>query len=165
MMVVIADAGPLIALSRINQLELLKTLFQDIIITQTVHDELLINHHQQGKTALNTAIQEGWISVQQVDNQGWQPVNPGVDAGEASAIYLACQNPAKTLLIIDDKAGRAEANYHRINIVGTAAIIAMAQQQGHIKSARDTLQALRDNGYYIGEHIINHVLQNIEKQA
>ena len=38
MTVVIADAGPLIALSRIDKLNLLKQLFQQITITNTIRD-------------------------------------------------------------------------------------------------------------------------------
>ena len=40
MTVVIADAGPLIALSRIGKLELLQQIFQQVTITNTVRDEM-----------------------------------------------------------------------------------------------------------------------------
>jgi len=40
MTVVIADAGPLIALSRIGKLNLLQQLFQQVSITTLVRDEI-----------------------------------------------------------------------------------------------------------------------------
>ncbi|NOQ76813.1 MAG: DUF3368 domain-containing protein [Methylococcaceae bacterium] len=161
MAVVIADAGPLIALSRINKLEIFQQLFQQIIITNTVRDEVLDNDHQKGKAEINKAIKAGWIKVQTVNSQGWSAINSGVDAGEASAIYLALQARDNTLLIIDDQAGRAEAKYQKINLIGTAAVIGTAKMQGHILSAKEVLYALRGAGYYIGDAIIETVLRDI----
>jgi len=161
MAVVIADAGPLIALSRINKLVIFQQLFQQIIITNTVRDEILDNDHQTGKAEINKAIKSGWIKVQTVNSQDWSAINSGVDAGEASAIYLALQARDNTLLIIDDQAGRAEAKYQKINLIGTAAVIGMAKMQGHILSAKEVLYALRGAGYYIGDAIIDMVLKDV----
>jgi len=161
MTVVIADAGPLIALSRIDKLEIFQQLFQQITITNTVRDEILDNDHQKGKAEINKAIKSGWVKVEIVDIQDWAAINSGVDAGESSAIYLALQARDSTLLIIDDQAGRAEAKYQKINLMGTAAVVGMAKMQGHILSAKELLYALRDAGYYIGEAIIETVLQDI----
>lgn len=161
MSVVIADAGPLIALSRIGKLDLLEQIFQQVTITNTVRDEVLDNDHCKGKAAVLEAISAGWINVQNIDMTGWKTINTGVDAGEASAIYLARQALDNTLLIIDDQAGRAEAKYQKITIIGTAAVIGMAKMQGYILSAKNILYALRDEEYYIGDVIIEVVLREI----
>ena len=161
MTVVIADAGPLIALSRIDKLDLLQEIFQQITITNTIRDEILDNNHCKGKVEVIKAINDGWIKIQSIDMKDWKAINTGVDAGEASAIYLARQAPDSTLLIIDDQAGRAEAKYQKITIMGTAAVIGMAKMQGHILSAKDVLYALREAEYYIGDAIIETVLRDI----
>jgi predicted nucleic acid-binding protein len=163
MKVVIADAGPLIALSRIAQLVLLQKIFKKITITDTVRDEILENNHCKGKIEVIKAINQGWIKVQNIEMGDWKPINSGVDAGEASAIYLACPAPENTLLIIDDQAGRAEAKYQKISIIGTAAVIGIAKMQGYILSAKEVLYALCDAGYYIGEAIIETVLRDIDE--
>jgi len=160
MTVVIADAGPLIALSRIGKLDLLQQLFQQIIITTTVRDEILENEHCKGKVEVIKAINAGWVKVQGVNMIDWKTINTGVDAGEASSIYLALQMP-DTILIIDDQAGRAEAKYQKITITGTAAVIGMAKIQGYILSAGDVLHSLRETGYYIGDAIVELVLRDI----
>ena len=161
MTVVIADAGPLIALSRIGKLDLLQQLFQQIIITTTVRDEILENGHCKGKVEVTKAINAGWIKVKSVNMMDWKALNSGVDAGEASSIYLALQMPDTTLLIIDDLAGRAEAKYQKITITGTASVIGMAKIQGYILSAGDVLHSLRETGYYIGDAIVELVLRDI----
>ena len=161
MTVVIADAGPIIALSRIDKLDLLQQVFQQITITKIIHDEILNNDHCKGKVAVIKAIDDGWLKVQSVDMSDWKTINPSVDAGEASAIYFARQAADSALLIIDDQAGRAEAKYQKITIIGTAAVIGLAKIQGHILSAKDILYALREAGYYIGEAIIETVLRDV----
>jgi predicted nucleic acid-binding protein len=148
MNIVIADAGPLIALSRIGKLGLLKQLFQQISITNIVRDEILINDHSRGKTLIQKAIKESWIQIEIIDFKDWSPLNSGVDAGESSAIFLACQSPKTSLLIIDDQAGRAEARYHGIAIIGTAAVIGIAKEHGFITSAKAVLAELCEVGYY-----------------
>ena len=161
MKIVIADAGPLIALSRIDRLPLLRQLFKEVVITETIRDEILINDHSLGKAAIEKAINAEWIIVKKVNLKAWQPLNPGVDAGESSAIFLATQASESTLLIMDDQAGRAEARYHKLTVIGTAAVIGMAKEQGLIDSAKTILYELRDAGYYIGDTIIQMVLKDI----
>lgn len=164
MKIVIADAGPIIALSRIDRLQLLQQLFQTVVITETIRDEILVNDHSLGKEVIEKAINSQWISIQKVNLKTWQPINPGVDAGESSAIYLATQAPESTLLIMDDQAGRAEARYQKLAVIGTAAVIGMAKEQGLIDSAKTVLHELRDAGYYIGDVIIETVLKDIGEQ-
>jgi len=161
MNIVIADAGPIIALSRISKLYIFHRLFQQIVITETVRDEILDNDHHLGKSVIRETMNAGWIQIKSVNLMAWKPVNAGVDAGESSAIFLACQSTEPTLLIIDDQAGRAEACHHHIAIIGTAAVIGIAKEQGIINSARDVLMELRDAGYYIGKSIIKTVLDDI----
>jgi predicted nucleic acid-binding protein len=97
--VIVAAAEPLIALARINVLHLLKALFGKLCITQTVHAEILpkpsIGQFQDTEP-LSRTLAEGWIEV--IDSRAghWQIINPGVDAGEASAIQAACQLWAST---------------------------------------------------------------------
>ncbi len=126
-----------------------------------VRDEIIENNHCKGKFVVLKAIKVGWIKVASVDMEDWKTINTGVDAGEASAIYLARQTHENTLLIIDDQAGRAEAKYHKTTIIGTAAVIALGEIQGYIFSAKDILYALRKEGYYIGDAIIETVLRDI----
>jgi predicted nucleic acid-binding protein len=120
--VVIADAGPLIALSRIDSLDLLRGLFGQVLVTEEVRDEALPAADYPGKTLIAQAFDAGWLACPGPFETSWQPTNPGLDAGERSAIAAAVQMPG-CLLIIDDRAGRAEAKSHRVAIIGTAAAI------------------------------------------
>ena len=65
------------------------------------------------------------------------------------------------LLIIDDRAGRAEAKSQRLSIIGTAAVIGLAKMQGLIPVARSVLDKLQPAGYFIHPNIIEAVLKDV----
>ena len=159
---VIADAGPLIALARIESLALLRGLFGKVFITTTVRDELLPADATFPDVGLLTrTLAEGWIEVVDSPRDGWKPLNPGVDHGEASAIRTACRwrdAGDAVLLVMDDRAGRLEAKHQGIALIGTAAVIGLAKTQGLIPAARPLLGRLAQSGYYLGQVVIDAVL-------
>ncbi len=158
--VVIADAGPLIALSRIDALDLLRGLCGQVLVTEEVRDEALPAADYPGKKIIGRAFEAGWLVCPGPFETSWQPTNPGLDVGERSAIAAAVKMPG-CLLIIDDRAGRAEAKSHRVAIIGTAAIIGLAKLQGLIPSARPVLARLQPAGYFIHPRIVEAVLKDV----
>jgi predicted nucleic acid-binding protein len=91
--VIISDASCLIALDEIGQIEILKSVFSQIVTTQEVSAEF-------GKE-LPT-----WISIKTLQNSAKRnELELVLDAGEASAIALALENPKQSILIIDEKKG------------------------------------------------------------
>jgi predicted nucleic acid-binding protein len=161
--IVIADAGPLIALARISSLDLLRRLFGRVCMTATVRDEILPTAAIFPDAALLLrTLNEGWIDVVDTTTPSdWQPLNPGVDAGEASAIYAACrwrEAGDRVLLVMDDRAGRLEAQSRGIALIGTAAIISLAKAEGLIPAAKPLLDQLAQSGYYLGPAVIAAVL-------
>lgn len=160
MTVVIADAGPLIALSHLEQLDLLRGVFGDVLITPVIREEILPEADYMGKASLLAAMESGWLRVADVSLADWRPLCPGVDAGEASAIQLACQLP-DALLILDDRAGRAEARARELRFTGTAAVVGMAKLKGLIPAAAPVLYALCDSGYRLSDVVIQAVLQDV----
>lgn len=158
--VVIADAGPLIALSRIDALGLLRDLFGQVLVTEEVRDEALPVANYPGKEVIAQAFNEGWLVCPGPFETSWQPTNPGLDAGERSAIAAAVQMPG-CMLIIDDRAGRAEARFHQVAIIGTAAIIGLAKLQGLIPAARPVLEQLQPAGYFIHRRIVEAMLKDV----
>ena len=160
--VVIADAGPLIALARIDSLALLRALFAKVWVTTTVRDEILPEAASFPDTELLTrTLAEAWIEVVEIPKGSWTPLNPGVDAGEASSIQMACHwrdMGDAVLLVMDDRAGRLEARRCGIDLIGTAAVIGLARSEGLIAAARPLLERLERSGYYLGRPVIEAVL-------
>lgn len=162
--IVIADAGPLIALSRIEQLDLLKRLFGRVLVTEEVQPEVLPAADYPGKAAIVLAMDRGWLELSSPAAANWRPLNPGIDAGESSAIAAALQLPG-SLLIIDDRAGRAEAKAHGVQIIGTAGLIGLAKLRGLVPGARPLLEALTPAGYFLHPSVIATVLTDLGERV
>lgn len=170
---VIADAGPLIGLARIQRLRLLQQLFQRVTITPVVALELgcdVAGEGQErpaGAAALAQALDEAWLSISAAEGSDpYQPLNPGVDAGEASAIGLALERQAagdEVLLLIDDRCGRAEARNQGLGIIGTAAVLVLAREQDLVEACAPLLSALREQGYYLSDDLIQAVLNQVSE--
>lgn len=158
--VVIADAGPLIALSRVEELDLLERLFRRLLVTEEVLGEALPPEDYRGRASIAAAVGLGWLEVISPAASDWRPLNPGIDAGECSAIGAAMGMPG-ALLIIDDRAGRAEAKFHGIRIIGTAGVIGSAKLRGLIPAVRPLLEALVSAGYYLHPSVIETVVADL----
>lgn len=162
--VVIADAGPLIALALIDSLHLLPELFGRVSITTTVRDEILpATAAFPDAELLKRTLAEGWMEVVEVphEHDDRKLLNPAIDAGEASAIRTACHwldAGDAVLLIMDDRAGRLEARSRGIALIGTAAVIGLARTEGLIPAARPLLERLVQSGYFIAPTVIAAVL-------
>jgi predicted nucleic acid-binding protein len=158
--VLIADAGPLIALSRIGALDLLQGVFGEAWVTSEVRAEVLPAADYPGKADLVAAFERGWLRLLPPPFQDWRPLNPGLGPGERSSIAAALEQPG-CLLVIDDRAGRAEARAWKVAIIGTAAVIGLAKLRGLIPAARPLLERLQPAGYFIGSAVIEAVLADV----
>lgn len=144
---IISDTSCLIALDRINKLNLLKELFQQIVTTREVKEEF-------GKEL------PGWIQIVEVQNTAkLQELEIVLDKGEASTIALALETE-KSILIIDEKKGRKVAKSLKIEIIGTLKVIQMAKQKGIIKSAQPMIEALQKAGFRFSQKIIKILLND-----
>lgn len=163
--VVIADAGPLIALARIEALHLLRQLFGRVCITTTIRDEILPAQAVFADADLLVrTLAEGWIDVVEVPMSDCRPLNPGVDVGEASAIQMAVhwrEAGDAVLLVMDDRAGRLEANSRGLALIGSAAVIGLAKKEGLILAACPLLEQMVASGYFIGPSVISAVLADL----
>jgi predicted nucleic acid-binding protein len=167
---VIADAGPLIALARVDSLSLLRKLFGQVYITCTVRDEILpVNDSFPDAGLLSHALAEGWIetvSCPMDTGEAWKSLNPGIDPGEASAIHMACRwrdMDHAVLLVMDDQVGRQEAKRRGIALIGTAAVVGLAKTEGLIPAAKPLLKQLAQAGYFIGASVIAAVLAAVDE--
>lgn len=137
-MPVVSNAGPLIALSRIERLDLIETLFGEVIVPRAVYGEVTRNPDLPGTRALEQAV---WLSVQEVTDQvAVQRLRFWLDAGESEAIVLA-QELGATLLM-DERRGRAIATTLGLQVTGTVGILLTAKRRGYVSAVSPLLDAL-----------------------
>ncbi len=153
---IVADAGPLIVLSKLGELALLQRLFSRVCITQIVRAELFAGGLFRGQAEITEALSD-WLDVAHVELGTWTPRNSDLDPGEASSICLAERYP-DSLLIIDDKAGRQEATSRGLRFIGLIAVLLEVRRLGWVPQLGPLLDGLRREGYYLGEPLIQRVL-------
>lgn len=160
--VVIADASPLIGLTRVGGLAWLNQLLGKVYLTPTVLREVLPGTNQRGEPEIQAALTAGWLEV-------WlEPIAPlpfdlgDLDAGESESIALAFQlRPAHSLLLIDERAGRAAATECGLPIIGTAAVIGRAKKAGLIDLAKPVLAKLLTSDFRISAQLIKQILKDV----
>lgn len=128
-MIVVADAGPLNYLIRTGYLSLLPELFGRVLVPKAVMTELL---HPQAPPEVRAVADAppGWLECVEV-RQIAAGLSASLGEGEREAISLAIECHADALLI-DDLAGRREAESMQIPARGTLAILLQASLRGSL---------------------------------
>lgn len=101
-MKVVSNSTPLIALSRINELDLLHKIFGTIIIPNAVHQEVVLQG--DGRPGIERITEASWILTNQVKNQlAVSMLTADLDQGEAEAVVLAKELGADYFLVDEKK--------------------------------------------------------------
>ena len=145
MAVVISDAGPLIALAQVNALDLIYNLFTQVCVPQAVADECLAKAGNDAEI-IRQALSDDWLSVVDVTLEHGFPQSLG--QGESEVIQLALTSE-QALLIIDDQLARRYAARLKLNFIGTAKILTLAERKGLLVDAKAVLGLMIENGYRI----------------
>ncbi len=147
--IVVADTGPLIALGRVGYLNLLRDLYQDILIPPAVHRELHLGSGRPGAEQSAEALEQGWLQVQEPSpdsSSSSSELELILDLGEAEAILLAEEVDCRFLLI-DERKGRSIAKRRGVPVVGVAGVLLAAKKRGLVDAVLPALKNLGRTGY------------------
>jgi predicted nucleic acid-binding protein len=131
---VTSDAGPLIALSKLQHLHLLSALYHEVLIPSPVYDEAVTQGVAAGHadaTAVSQAVARSEITVVDTRRDVLLPamhVLP-LGQGEQHAIHLAVQR-ASDWLLVDDALAREAASTLGLRVKGTLGILVQAYRAG-----------------------------------
>ena len=101
---IIADSSPLISLAIVEQLELLPQLYQQVLASPAVWDEVTVQG--AGLPGAQVVRQLTWLTIQAPEPKMLEPLSILIDRGEAEAIALAQSIPDSTVLLDDAQARR-----------------------------------------------------------
>lgn len=157
--IVLTDASPLIGLSIVEGIRWLRPLFGVVWMPPEVRDELLVDGPDRGQAEIRLAMEQGWLRV-------WtRPVRridlPDLDEGESACLRIAVAHGASSLVLMDERAGRAVAAALGVKVAGTAALIGLARQRGLIDSARRVFEVLHRSDFRISAEVIRMVLTRV----
>ena len=153
----ICNTGPLVALSMIDRIDILRHLFELVAIPEAVHKEIL-EGGPINAGLLNYRKAE-WIKVVTLS----KPVDPllrtSLDYGEAAVIGLAGDLSVNLVLVDERKARKIARTIYGLHVIGSARVLVEAKRRGLLNNVGAALQAMRDGGYWIGDSIVDAALK------
>jgi len=140
-MIVVSDSSPLIALCDLGKLDLLRALYQRVVLPEAVWEEAVIAG--SGRTGREALFAASWMEHVKVHNQMLvRALSQKLDTGESQAIALALELDAD-LLLMDERLGREVAQRFGIAVTGVVGVLIMAKAQGYLLAIKPELDRLR----------------------
>ena len=158
MSAVVSDTSPLHYLVLCESVDVLRTLFGEVLIPPTVFQEL---QHQHTPSPVRAWAQSlpAWIKVQKPAVLD-QTLN--VDEGEREAIALAREIKAVAILM-DDRKGRVEAMRCGLQVTGTIGLLEAAAARGLVDLTK-AVQLLRLTNARLDDELLEAALRRQRAQ-
>lgn len=162
-MKVVVDAGPIVALSKAGQLALLPQLFDEVVVPQSVMEEVA-GHGETRPGAEIVHLRWAHVKADPAGRSRLQERHRLGD-GEAEAIALSQQDAAGTYLLIDEDSGLKTAARLGIQTVRSGALLVMAVSGGIItaRSAEQALAIFRSERYISAS--VEHAILDLLREA
>lgn len=155
-MTVISNAGPIIALARINKLGILRGYYKKIYIPTEAYSELVIKG--KGKPGAEEIENSKWVLRKSVkDTRAVDILCLELDRGESESIILA-QEMKADLILLDDSIAREIAKSLGLGVIGSIGILVKAKKDGKIERLEPVLDELRTHDIWIGNDLYKEAL-------
>ena len=162
---IVSNATPLIYLAKAARLDLLLSLFEEILVPEAVREEVVLKGKELGQAdafLVEKAIKEGRINVCQVKQS--YPVSIPLHPGEVEVISLALE-AGIDLLIMDDVKARAAAEIAGLKPRGTLWLLLEGTKRSLLSfdDFLSTLEAIAQQGFYLREDLYLKVIREARR--
>jgi predicted nucleic acid-binding protein len=152
---IISNTTPIISLLKVDKLNLLKELYEKIIVPKAVYLEV---ENGKEKPYYHDLTQIDWIEIQEIGNHDSRDYFLDLDEGEAEVLILAKELNAD-LIIMDEIMGRRYSKQLGFNLTGTIGILLKAKENGLIESIKDLLTELAKKGTWLSLKLITKAIE------
>lgn len=159
-MVAISDTCPLILFSRIRRLDLLRDLFDEVLIPQAVWDEIMVDGGT--RPGAQEILETWWIRRTPLARPITGQLFHGLlGPGEAEVIGLALErDDSDLILILDDDPARNAADSQGLFVTGSAGVALLAKRRGLIDQVTPILSELHVAGLYLSASVAELIIQS-----
>jgi predicted nucleic acid-binding protein len=162
-MMVVVNATPLIALALINQLDLLRQLFDEVLVPVGVYKEVVVRG--KDKRGAATVAAATWLQVRTPQaSPTVEPLLLGLDQGEFEVLLLA-QEVHPDWVLIDERLGRRVAHAMGLPVTGTIGVL-LAAARANLLGKEATLEAAQQlvaGGIRIGPTVMDWLQHELDK--
>lgn len=157
-MIVVSNTSPIINMAAIGHLELLRKLYNRLVVPHAVYHEITVKGF--GQVGAQEIEKSKWIEVEKIPDKNLaEALKLELDEGEAEAIALAMRIKSD-LLLIDERRGRKIADHLGLKYIGLLGVIIEAKHKNLIPNVRSLLEGLISKaGFWIDQELYNRVLQ------
>lgn len=156
---VVVNTTPLIALSHVGQISVLKKLYGEIIIPEAVYKELSVKTESVCKKAVDSSLD--WIRVEKIKNlMARDMYKTQLHDGEVEVMILS-KEIAADVVIIDDANAKKYAKYLKLPVTGTLGVLMRAKREGYIDRLEPILRQMVERGIYISQNLIELCLKQV----
>ena len=157
MAIVISDTSPIRALAQLNRMDLLPSLFDQVLVPPAVDAEL---RSPPGQLPFVDVRQLAFARIQAPsDRKRVGELERVLDPGESEALALAIELGVGTILI-DEAAGRSMAKRLGLSPIGVLGLLVRGKERGHVISVEPLLDQLEsDLGFFISKSLRTEVLR------
>ena len=148
---VVCNSSPLIALARIDRLDLLRAVFGEVWIPAAVEREVF-----------DGEARPEWLVLKPLPRGAFVGFPPALGQGEQEAIVLALES-RPTLLLLDDLPARRVAARLGLPLMGTLGVLLLAQRRGVVPRVRPLYDALIQSGFRVSERLLQRMLSEGEQ--
>jgi len=153
--IVISDTSPLRYLVLIGEPELLRALYTEVLIPETVAIELQQPHTPEIVRQW-IARPPVWLRIISARESPCLPTSVDLDPGEHDAIRLALYWKAD-LVLMDERDGVEEARRLGLTVTGTLGVLDRAAEQGLVE-LRSAFTRLRQTNFRIDPALLERLL-------
>lgn len=155
--IVVADASPVIALARIEQLDLLPRIFSRAIVPLSVYRETQRRPELSDAQSIRVGRERALFHVHEASIRVIAGLARQLGDGEAEAISLAVQIHCGVFM--DEKAGRAAARVLGLKTIGTLGVLSLSRSKGFVTELKPLITRLQQSGYYLATNLVENVLR------
>ena len=150
--IVVSDAGPLIALGRLDLLSLLPALFAQVQVPQAVLIECQARPDNADAVRIRDAIGKGWLVLCEAS-----PITSAeLQLGERAAIGRAIEIGAG--LLADDASARRHGKAVGLNVIGTLGVLVLAKRAALVSAIIPLIEQLRTSGQRLSHAAVAQAL-------
>lgn len=157
-MIVVSNTSPIMNLSIAGHHDLLRQMYEKVLIPEAVRDELSVSGSEQ---SWGTELQKTtWLEIRSVSNRALvNSLLSEVDSGEAEAIALAAEVEAD-LLLMDERRGRKLAARLGVKTIGLLGALIEAKRKGLVTEVKPVLdQMIAKAGFWVSRQLYSRVMQ------
>jgi len=152
----VSDSSPLILFARIDRLDLLRLVFEDVIVPPAVWREVV--EAVPGRAGAAEVRDAWWIRREDLPPSA---MLAPLDAGEAEAIALALVRHPRLPILLDDGPARRVAKGAGLEVVSCVGILLLARTRGVVPAVRPHLLDLLAAGLYLRRNAADELLREI----